>query len=56
MATQSHRKFMTYEEFEALPRYGRITMLLDGEYIVSPSCGLVPRSALARQGRRRETG
>ncbi|MBM3268399.1 MAG: Uma2 family endonuclease [Candidatus Sericytochromatia bacterium] len=34
MATQSHRKFMTYEEFEALPREGMITMLLDGEYVV----------------------
>ncbi len=37
MATHSHRKFMTYEEFEALPREGMITMLLDGEYIVAPS-------------------
>ncbi len=37
MATQSHRKFMTYEEFEALPRHGMITMLLDGEYVVAPS-------------------
>lgn len=37
MATQSHRNFMTYEEFEALPREGMITMLLDGEYVVAPS-------------------
>ncbi|MBM3266943.1 MAG: Uma2 family endonuclease [Candidatus Sericytochromatia bacterium] len=37
MATQSHRSFMTYEEFAALPREGMITMLLDGEYIVAPS-------------------
>jgi Uma2 family endonuclease len=37
MATQSHRKFMSYEEFHALDRHGMITMLLDGEYIVAPS-------------------
>jgi len=37
MATQSHRRFMSYAEFEALPREGMITMLLDGEYVVLPS-------------------
>ncbi len=36
MATQPHRR-MTYQEFDALPRYGMLTMLLDGEYIVLPS-------------------
>ncbi len=37
MATHSHPSFMSYEEFEALPREGMITMLLDGEYVVAPS-------------------
>lgn len=37
MATRSHQRLMTYEEFAALPREGMITMLLDGEYIQLPS-------------------
>lgn len=32
MATQSHRKFMTHEESEALPREGKITMLLGEDH------------------------
>ncbi|MBM3274304.1 MAG: Uma2 family endonuclease [Candidatus Sericytochromatia bacterium] len=37
MATQPSRKFMTYQEFEDMPRHGMISELLDGEfYVVSP--------------------
>jgi hypothetical protein len=37
MATQPSRQFMTYQEFEDMPRYGMISELLDGEFfVVSP--------------------
>ncbi|MBM3275668.1 MAG: Uma2 family endonuclease, partial [Candidatus Sericytochromatia bacterium] len=37
MATQPSRTFMTYQEFEELDRFGKITELLDGEFfVVSP--------------------